>query len=120
MNNQASKAMENGLTPQLTNKSYAHATPVLPDPLERGQIDLDQHRNNHQPNKYSHRQVDVGYLDTAYKLECIREQLPQRDARDNAPCYPQAEIAFKLLISVFLVLLSLMDLFPALFRQASN
>ena len=96
MNSQPSSAIENGFTAQLTNS-------VTPIPRqcsvtcdERGEVDLDQHRNDHQPDQHRDRQIDLGDLGGADRLEQRpAPAMAERDAGDDAEADPEREIAFE-------------------------
>jgi hypothetical protein len=84
MNSQPSSAIENGLTAQLMNS----VTPMPRQcrrPRRGGEVDLHQHRDDHQPDQHRDRQVDLGDLQPADGLERRRETaMSQGDADDDA------------------------------------
>ena len=65
MNSQPSSAIENGLTAQLTNRVTPMPRQCRADLAQRGEVDLEQHRHDHQPDQHRHRQVDAGDLGRA-------------------------------------------------------
>jgi hypothetical protein len=54
----------------------ADAAPVLLDPAERGEVDLDEHGYDHQPDQRRDRQVDPGDLGRADAREDRRRRMP--------------------------------------------
>ena len=69
MNSHASSAIENGLTSQLTPDGRRDAAPVLPHLPERAEVDLEQHRHDHQPDQHRDRQVDLRHRRRAEHME---------------------------------------------------
>ena len=55
MNIQPSKAMENGLTPQLMNSVTPMPRQCSLHLTKRPEVDLQQHRNDHQPDQHGDR-----------------------------------------------------------------
>ena len=88
-------AMENGLTGPVDEQRDADAAPVLPDLAERGEVDLEQHRHDHQPDQRRHRQVDPGDLRRADGVEEAGQELAEGDAGDDAERHPEGELAFE-------------------------
>jgi hypothetical protein len=95
MNSQASSAIENGLTPPVDEQGHAHAAPMLLDLGERREVDLHQHRDNHQPDQHRHRQIDLGHLQASDHLERHRQQVAESDADDDAQRHPNRQIALE-------------------------
>ena len=62
---------------------------------ERAEIDLHQHRNDHDPDKKAHRQVNLGHRQSADDLEHAGKKLAKGNADDDAKEYPNGQIAFK-------------------------
>ena len=89
MNSQPSAAIENGFTAQLMNSVTPMPRQCSRTLAERGEIDLDQHRHDHQPDQHRHRQVDLGDLGAADGLEDARHDVAERDAGDDAQRDPQ-------------------------------
>ena len=79
----------------VNKKSNADAPPVLLDFDQRVKIDLQQHRQNHQPDEYSNRQVDLGNLHGAERVKNRRCEPPQHDAGDDTQCHPDAQVFFE-------------------------
>ena len=69
MNSQPSSAIENGLTAQLTNRVTPMPRQCRPTSPQRGEVDLEQHRHDHQPDQGRHRQVDLRDLGAAEGVE---------------------------------------------------
>ena len=65
------------------------------DFVQRPEIDLDQHRNDHDPNQEADRQVDFGDLHLADCLKHAGKHLPCADADHNADEYPYREVSLK-------------------------
>ena len=65
------------------------------DLAERGEVDLEQHRNDHQPDQHRHRQVDLGDLRGADRLKDAGHDMAERDADDDAERDPEGQIAFE-------------------------
>jgi hypothetical protein len=68
---------------------------VFGDSLECAEIDLQQHGDNHQPDKQRHRQINLCDLKPADKLERAVEKVPQRDTGKNAEEHPGGKITLK-------------------------
>ena len=73
-----------------------------PNPLEvplhlmqGAKIYLEQHGDDHHPDKQPHRQVDPGHLHGADGLEEARQPLPQTNAHQDAEGDPGGQITFK-------------------------
>jgi hypothetical protein len=71
------------------------AAPVAADLAERGEVDLQQHRNDHQPDQCGDRQIDMGDRCRADCLEQTRHELAEEDAGDDAQSDPQCEVALE-------------------------
>ncbi len=67
-------------------------TADLPD---RAEVDLQQHRNDHQPDQRGDRQVDVRHLGVADGMEQPGKQMAERHARNDAERDPQGQVAFE-------------------------
>ena len=68
---------------------------MLANFMQGGEIDLDQHGNDHDPDQQPDGQVDLCEFHAADGLEQAGEQLTKRDPRNNAQEYPHGKIAFK-------------------------
>ena len=73
----------------------ANAAPVLLDLGQRAEVHPQQHRDDHHPDQQSDRQIDLGYLHAANRLDRAGQPLPERDADDDAQEHPDAEVALK-------------------------
>ena len=62
---------------------------------QRAEVDLQQHRHDHQPDQHRHRQVDLGHVIAAERLERRRQQLAEDDAGDDAERDPERQIALE-------------------------
>ena len=69
MNSQPSSAIENGLTSQLIPTVTAMPRQCSLDLPERGEVDLEQHRNDHQPDQHGDRQIDFRHRRRAERVE---------------------------------------------------
>ncbi len=69
MNTQASSAIEKGFTSQLTPTVAAIPFQCAPTCAERGEVDLEQHRNDHQPDQHRDRQIDLRDFGRAERME---------------------------------------------------
>jgi hypothetical protein len=60
------------------------AAPSLGDPMQRAEIDLDQHRHDHQPDQHRDRDVDLGHRHAAERLKGRRDEPAEHDAGQDA------------------------------------
>ena len=74
---------------------HADPAPVLPDPAERGEVDLHQHRDDHEPDQHGHRQVDLGDLRRSDRVEHGRQRVTERDAHDDAEPDPEGQVTLE-------------------------
>jgi hypothetical protein len=79
-----SSAIENGLTAQLMKSVTPNAARMRPDPAERGEVDLQQHRNDHHPDEDADRDVDLGDFERRDRPGQARHQRSEDDAGDDA------------------------------------
>jgi hypothetical protein len=63
---------------------HGNAAPLLRHPVQRPEIDLDQHRHDHQPDQHRDRDVDLREVHAAERLERRGQQLAEHDAGDDA------------------------------------
>jgi hypothetical protein len=63
--------------------------------VQGAEVDLDQHRDDHDPDHHTHRQVDLGQLHAAHRLEQVWQHLPQADAQHDAQKHPHREVTLK-------------------------
>jgi len=87
--------MLKGLTSQLMPTVTANTAPLLGHPMQRAEIDLEQHRHDHQPDQHRNRNVDLGGRHAAERLERRRQQAAEHDAGNDAERDPQGEIALE-------------------------
>ena len=71
------------------------AAPVLTDLAQGGEIDLEQHRHNHEPHQHRDRQIDLRHRRITDDAKDTRQQLAERDADDDAERHPKGEEAFE-------------------------
>src|ERR1700722_8467500 len=71
------------------------AAPMLADLAQRGGVDLEQHRDNHQPDQYGDRQIDLGYRRLAESMKDARHHLAQDHSGYDAERHPQSEETFE-------------------------
>ena len=83
--------MENGLTSQLTPTVVGNPAPVFPHLSERGKIDLQQHRHDHQPDQHGDRQIDLRDRRRAERMKHAGHGLPEDDADDDAERDPERQ-----------------------------
>jgi hypothetical protein len=76
-------------------KGDTDAAPVLAHLAERAEVDLEQHRDDHQPDQDRDRQVDAGDLHAADRLKHAGEELAERDACRDAKRDPQGQKSFE-------------------------
>ena len=95
MNSQPSSAIENGLTSQLTPTVAAMPRQWLLHLPERGEVDLQQHRHDHQPDQHRDRQIDLRHRRRAERMEHARHSLAERDADDDAERDPERQVALE-------------------------
>jgi hypothetical protein len=69
--------------------------PVRADGPERRQIDLEQHRNDHQPNQHRHRQIDVRDFRCAEQMKNTRYQMAESNADHDAERDSERQIALE-------------------------
>ena len=97
-NSQPKKAIENGLTSQLTKIVTTRPPGPLADALDRREVDLEHHRVDHQPDEDGDRDVDVApaaELHVADRPDEARPELADHDAEDHAGRHPQAQVALE-------------------------
>jgi len=68
---------------------------LLGHPVQRAEIDLEQHRHDHQPDQHRDRDIDFGHGHAAERLERRRQQAAHHDAGKNAEGDPEGQITFK-------------------------
>src|SRR6202043_2224709 len=73
----------------------ADAAPVLAHLAQRAEVDLQKHRDDHQPDQPGHRQIDPSDFRARDGREQPGQEMPERDARDDAQGHPEREIAFE-------------------------
>ena len=71
------------------------AAPVLTDLAQGGEIDLEQHGHDHEPDQHRDRQIDLRHGRIADDVKHARQQLPERDADDDAERHPKGEEALE-------------------------
>ena len=68
-NSQPRKAIERASPASSRTASRRCPSPVLPRFMQRAEIDLDQHRDDHHPDEQADRQIDLRHLHAADGLE---------------------------------------------------
>src|SRR5436305_1955104 len=68
---------------------------MLPDLVQRAEVDPQQHRDDHYPDEQADRQVDLRDLQPAYGLEVRREGLAEQNASDDANKHPERQVALE-------------------------
>jgi hypothetical protein len=84
-----------GLHRPVDEQGDADAPPVTAHLTQGGEIDPHQHRDDHQPDQPRHRQVDVGELGRADRLERGGEDPAEGDPDDDAQADPQGQVALE-------------------------
>ena len=95
MNSQPNNAMEKGLTPQFTNRVTATPRQCSTHALDLFEIDLEQHRNDHQPDQDRNGQVDVSHFHATDRMKERGHDLTQSDAGKDAEEHPDGQVAFE-------------------------
>jgi hypothetical protein len=72
-----------------------NAAPVLTHLAQRGEIDLEQHRHDHEPDQHRDRQIDLRHGRVADPMKDARQQLAERDADDDTERHPEGKEAFE-------------------------
>ena len=88
MKSEPSKAIENGLTAQLTKSVTPIPRQYCRTSTERGKIDLDQHRHDHQPDQHRDRQIDLGDFGRADRMEHPWHDVAKNNARRRCKARP--------------------------------
>ena len=68
---------------------------MLSNLMQGGEVDLDQHRNDHDPDQQADGQIDPCQFHRSDGLEQRWKHLPQGDTGDDAQPDPQREIALE-------------------------
>ena len=68
---------------------------MLADLLQRAEVDLQQHRNDHHPDQQADGKIDLGDLEAADGLKWSRERLTEEDAGYDAKEDPKRQIALE-------------------------
>lgn len=68
---------------------------MLFDLAQRGEIHLQQHGNNHDPDQQPHGQIDLSNFHPPNGLKDARRDLTQSDADENAQQYPDGQEALE-------------------------
>ncbi|MPM57633.1 hypothetical protein SDC9_104456 [bioreactor metagenome] len=84
-----------GFDGPVDEQRHADAARVGLDLPQRGEVDLQQHGDDHHPDEHAHGQVDLCDLHGRDGACEARQRLAKRDARNNAQQHPDGEIAFK-------------------------
>src|SRR6202000_208065 len=74
---------------------HADAAPVLAHLAEGTEVDLQKHRNNHQPDEPGYRQIDPGDFRARNGGEQPGQKMPECDARDDTERDPKRQITFE-------------------------
>ena len=84
-----------GLDAPVDKQGDTDPSPVLPYFLERLKIDLQEHRQDHQPDQYCDRNIDSGHLHSPQGIEGRRDEAAEQNPGDDAQSDPHAEVALK-------------------------
>jgi len=63
--------------------------------MQRAEIDLEQHRYDHQPDQHGDRDVDLGDRHAAEHVKRRGQQAAEHDADDDAERHPQRQVALE-------------------------
>ena len=72
-----------------------NAAPVLPHFAQGGEIDLEQHRHDHEPHQHRDRQIDLCHRGITDDAKDTWQHLTERDADDDAKRHPEGEEALE-------------------------
>ena len=78
-----------GLHQPVDADRHRDAAPLLPHLSERGEVDLEQHGNDHQPHQHGDGQIDLRHRRPADGAEDGGDRLSERDAGDDAERDPR-------------------------------
>jgi hypothetical protein len=84
-----------GLDQPIDADGHGNAAPLLGHPVQRAEIDLEQHRHDHQPDQHGDRNIDLGHGHAAERLEGRRQQPAERNTGDDAQRDPDGQITLK-------------------------
>jgi hypothetical protein len=71
----------------------ADAAPVLAHLVQRAEVDLQQHRDDHHPDQQGDRQVDLGDFHAPMAWKRRAAEMAERDADDDAQGDPDGQVA---------------------------
>jgi hypothetical protein len=77
-----------GLYRPVDEQRDADALPLPAHIAQRAEVDLQQHRDDHQPDQHGDRQVHLRQLHAAQRREAARQQVSQQGAGDDAQQNP--------------------------------
>src|SRR3546814_20129089 len=78
-----------------TSLFRSEAAPMLPHLGEGREVDLQQHRDDHQPDEDRDRQVYLRDLGRADRVEDRREEMAEGDADNDAEGDPEGQVALE-------------------------
>jgi hypothetical protein len=76
----------------IDEQRHADAAPVLLHLVQCADVDLQQHRDDHQPDQHRHRQVDLGHLHASDRLERGREPVAEGNTGNDAERHPDRQV----------------------------
>jgi hypothetical protein len=91
MKSQPSSAIENGFDQPVDPDRRHDPAPVISHLSERGKVNFQQHRHDHQPDQHGDRQIDFRHCRSAERMEHAGHGLPKANADDNAKRDPERQ-----------------------------
>jgi hypothetical protein len=91
----AQEGHREGLHQPVYKEGHADTADVLLDRVQRAEIDLDQHRDDHYPDQQPHGQIDLSHLKSADALEHAGRELAQADAHHDTQEDPYRQVALE-------------------------
>ena len=85
----AKRRHREGFDRPIDKQGHADAAPVFFDLMKRGKIDLDEHRDDHQPDENRNRQVHLRDFGGADQVKDTGEKMTQDDTNDDTETDPK-------------------------------
>ena len=63
--------------------------------MQRTKVNLDEHRNDHDPDQKSNRQINLSDLHASNGLEHTWKELSECNSRNDAKKYPNGEVTLE-------------------------
>ena len=84
-----------GLHQPVNADRHRDSAPMLLDLPKRAKVDLEQHRDNHEPDQHGDRQIDLGDRRRANGVEDGGYRLTEDNARDDAERDPERQVTLE-------------------------